>query len=325
MADEVRVGSKLTKIALTKKVEDAEKQLIIGIGLNKKPIVEGHFVSHRCDDEFFIHGSRSNELIDTCIVATAPTSLIVTLLLQGKLSFGYDDLRFDLDSSTQTQGVLVNLTKPASFQRTINKDNHVAKLNLSIKPEWVIKRSSESCHVRRFIAGHKYAIQFALSSKLTSLVNQLLNLHDATGFDQQIQIESLSHQILALVVVQLEKPLVHTNIQPLSPTSTSVEEIVHYINTHLEQPLLIGDIAGHFSMSASTLQRKFRHQLGVTIIGYIRTRRLEIAKQYLARGLVTITEAAYEAGYNHPSNFTTAFKKEFGFPPADMPLDDLSC
>lgn len=49
--------------------------------------------------------------------------------------------------------------------------------------------------------------------------------------------------------------------------------------------------------------------------GYIRHRRLNIARQHLERGLVSITEAAYEAGYQHPSNFTNAFKKAFGVPP----------
>lgn len=326
MGAEIRVGSKLTKIALTKKIEESEKQLIIGVGKNTKPIVEGLFVSHRCDDAFFIHGSRSLELLDTHIVSTAPTSLIVTLLLSGKLSFGYDDARFNLDGSTQPQGALVNLTKPASFHRTINRGCRVAKLNLSIKPEWIISRSSETCHIRQFLAGHKNALQFCLSEELANLVEQVLNLHNATRFEQQIQIESLSYQIIALIIEQLDRSLMRTNSSPrVNLNSPTVEDVIHYINTHLEQPLMIDDIANHFSMSASTLQRKFRQQLGVTIIGYIRMRRLEIAKQYLSRGLVTITEAAYEAGYNHPSNFTIAFKKAFGYPPAEIPPDELSC
>ncbi|KQB08598.1 hypothetical protein XV94_13605 [Vibrio metoecus] len=43
--------------------------------------------------------------------------------------------------------------------------------------------------------------------------------------------------------------------------------------------------------------------------------RLQLARQQLERGLVSITEAAYEAGYLHPSNFTAAFKKAFGISP----------
>ena len=68
-------------------------------------------------------------------------------------------------------------------------------------------------------------------------------------------------------------------------------------------------------MSISNLQRHFKQSYNLTINGYIRHRRLNIARQHLERGLVSITEAAYETGYQHPSNFTNAFKKAFGVPP----------
>lgn len=88
-----------------------------------------------------------------------------------------------------------------------------------------------------------------------------------------------------------------------------MENIVSYIETHLEQELSLEHIAEVFSMSVSNLQRRFKQSLNMTVNGYIRYRRLEIARVHLERGLVSITEAAYEAGYHHPSNFTNAFKK----------------
>ncbi|QTG98088.1 helix-turn-helix transcriptional regulator, partial [Vibrio furnissii] len=65
----------------------------------------------------------------------------------------------------------------------------------------------------------------------------------------------------------------------------------------------------------SNLQRRFKQQMGMTVANYVRQRRLNNARQQLERGYVTITEAAYEAGYHHPSNFTAAFKKAFGESP----------
>lgn len=71
-------------------------------------------------------------------------------------------------------------------------------------------------------------------------------------------------------------------------------------------------------MSVSNLQRRFKQSLDMTVSGYIRHRRLEIARQNLEHGLMSITEAAYEAGYHHPSNFTNAFKKVFGVAPHEV-------
>ena len=99
---------------------------------------------------------------------------------------------------------------------------------------------------------------------------------------------------------------------------TKIEDIISYIEINLDQPLSLESIASKFSMSISNLQRRFKQSYNLTINGYIRYRRLDIARQHLERGLVSITEAAYEAGYQHPSNFTSAFKKAFGVPPQDI-------
>ena len=97
-----------------------------------------------------------------------------------------------------------------------------------------------------------------------------------------------------------------------------IEDIISYIEINLDQPLSLESIARRFSMSVSNLQRRFKQSYNLTINGYIRHRRLDIARLHLERGLVSITEAAYEAGYQHPSNFTNAFKKAFGVPPHEL-------
>ena len=91
-----------------------------------------------------------------------------------------------------------------------------------------------------------------------------------------------------------------------------------YIENNLSQPLCLEKIAQKFSMSISNLQRKFKQELGLTVKNYIRYRRLEIAKYHLEQGLISVTEASYEAGYHHPANFTHAFKKTFGHPPKNF-------
>ncbi|MDA0149591.1 helix-turn-helix domain-containing protein [Vibrio sp. LaRot3] len=324
------VGTKsrprLEKVALTKKIEESEKQLIVGVSRrNNGPLVEGHFVSHRVDDCFTLHGSRSEELTDSNIVSTAPVSIIVTLLLQGHLEFGYDDLEFNLDARIKAEGILVNLTKPANFRRRITKGNHVTKLNLMLKPDWILARSSETCRVRQFLKGHKNSIRFDLTPEIYQLVDQVLDLHNATSFLNKIKLEKISMQLMEIIFAQLEQQAIaksDTKFEPIA--QADVEDIISYIETNLDNPLTIDLIAHRFAMSPSNIQRKFRNHIGCTINGYIRTRRLEIAKQHLERGIISITEAAYEAGYTHPSNFTIAFKKAFGYPPNAMMRKDMS-
>nr|WP_255526785.1 AraC family transcriptional regulator [Photobacterium sp. BZF1] len=105
---------------------------------------------------------------------------------------------------------------------------------------------------------------------------------------------------------------------PVTHTSNELAQIIEFIERNLKQPVALSEIAQHVCMSISSLQRHFKVEMGETVQQYIRKRRLEIAKIQIEKGLMSISEAAYSYGYKHPSNFSLAFKKEFGISPIEL-------
>ncbi|MGY3571735.1 helix-turn-helix domain-containing protein [Vibrio paucivorans] len=320
MAKSLNGRTKLHKVALTKKIEQTEKQLIVSQGIgHSHPLVEGHFVSYDCPGAYTIHGGQSSELVDSNVVSTAPAAVLVTILLYGKLQFSYDELSFDLDATHGPQGVIVNLTRPANFVRNIRHANQLAKINISLQPNWVSHKLGEDCEMRTFTSAHKNHQHLHITPTLKLLTEQIVSSKKPSNFGESLQLETLSHAALAEIVGQLtESQKVAPKTDPQENTQSTAEDIISFIETNLSSSLSLEHIAAHFSMSVSNLQRKFKAAIGLTINGYIRHRRLEVAKQHLEKGLVSITEAAYEAGYYHPSNFTNAFKKVFGAPPTNF-------
>ncbi len=77
-------------------------------------------------------------------------------------------------------------------------------------------------------------------------------------------------------------------------------------------------IGKHFGMSVSTLQRHCRKELGVSLLQYLRQRRLNHARQAIICEGISITEASLLAGYEYPANFITACKKVFGCTPGEF-------
>lgn len=307
---------KLQKIALTERVEETEKQFIVTKGQARKTsLAEGHFLSYRYSDAITLHGGKSTELADTNIISTAPNSLIIIILAEGRLKFGFDDMEFDFDASKGPCAVVVNLAKPANFRRTLIENNQVTKLNISIQPNWIKERISEECPISHFIASHKTSHPIKLNQNMLDLTTSLIASHTPQNVNDRLKLECLAHQLIADVFEQLADMPKPEKSPVLAKDYTKIEDIVSYIETHLDQDLNLEQLASTFSMSVSNLQRRFKQALNLTIKGYIRYRRLEIAKQHLERGLIGITEAAYEAGYHHPSNFTNAFKRTFGVPP----------
>ncbi|MFA0487907.1 helix-turn-helix domain-containing protein [Vibrio splendidus] len=342
------------KVALTKKLEQTEKQIIVTQGQTKQTsLAEGRFLSYQYNDQIFVHGGRCIELVDSNIVSTAHSAILITILLEGKLTFGYDDLEFDLDASNGPQGVVVNLAKPANFRRSLIQNNKMNKINILVKPQWVEPRLSEHCTSKSFLDSHKAFYDLQINADIIQLTNRLTSQATPTNFQDKLVVETLTQQLLAQTLSQMpiqccqqctseDSNLGSSNTSPNSTLKSldlnestdevttskgfdaKLEDIISYIEINLDQQLSLESIASKFSMSISNLQRRFKQSYNLTINGYIRYRRLDIARQHLERGLVSITEAAYEAGYQHPSNFTSAFKKTFGVPPHELAKNFVS-
>ncbi|HEY4149303.1 MAG TPA: AraC family transcriptional regulator [Chitinophagaceae bacterium] len=71
-------------------------------------------------------------------------------------------------------------------------------------------------------------------------------------------------------------------------------------------------------MSSTKLKTKFKEVYGMKLYEYYNRNRLLKAREMISRGKTTIKEAAYSIGFSNLSNFSRAFKKEFGVLPGKM-------
>lgn len=107
-----------------------------------------------------------------------------------------------------------------------------------------------------------------------------------------------------------------------------VLESQKYIENHLEEKLLVSDIAGIFGYSEYYFSRMFSRHTGMPVMEYVKRRRLISAAKEIMLGMKVI-DAALKYSYDSHSGFTKAFKKEFGYSPSllsamKMQMDDLT-
>ena len=76
------------------------------------------------------------------------------------------------------------------------------------------------------------------------------------------------------------------------------------------------ELAKKLVISESQLYRKIKAITEKSTAIFIRTIRLQFAKELLTSSNKTVSEVAYEVGFNDPSWFSRAFKEEFGFSPS---------
>ena len=71
-------------------------------------------------------------------------------------------------------------------------------------------------------------------------------------------------------------------------------------------------------MSRAQLLRRLKSLTGNSPAYYIKTMRLEKAKELLETSDVSISEAAFQTGFNSPSNFTKVFIEKYGLTPSQF-------
>jgi len=91
-----------------------------------------------------------------------------------------------------------------------------------------------------------------------------------------------------------------------------------YIEAHFAEPLSLADIAAHAGVGARSLQSGFQNFRKVTPMAFLRSVRLQHARQALRKAdptVSTVTEIAMTCGFNHLGEFAALYGRAFGETP----------
>ncbi len=96
-----------------------------------------------------------------------------------------------------------------------------------------------------------------------------------------------------------------------------VRETAQYIESNLQKPLRVSSIAERSNMTPTHLTRLFRESFDMTVVGYIRWRRMIKARDLLLHTDMPIKRIAQDVGLPDIQHFYKTFKLEFDQTPGD--------
>ena len=128
-------------------------------------------------------------------------------------------------------------------------------------------------------------------------------------------------------LLQKQNEMIASNHTLMSSTASSRDsnfstQLLEAIQKLYKDPELdVYKLADALGMNRATLNEKIQEGFGLSIAQFIRTYRLNVAKEMICNGTnadMNISEIAYEVGFNDPKYFTRCFTKEFDASPSEM-------
>ncbi len=102
-------------------------------------------------------------------------------------------------------------------------------------------------------------------------------------------------------------------------------DLSNHLESHISDELFgVEQLAESMSMSRSQLHRKLKAIANISPSHFIRSFRLERAKELLDARSGSVTEIAYQVGFSNPSYFSKCFQEQFGVLPGKILKDSTS-
>jgi AraC family transcriptional regulator len=101
-------------------------------------------------------------------------------------------------------------------------------------------------------------------------------------------------------------------------SAAQLRRLTTYIEDHLDQDLTLTRLAAVAEVSASHLKTLFKRSTGLPVHAYVVQRRVERARELLARGELPASQVALEAGFTHQSHMARWMRRTLGVTPTAL-------
>ena len=129
----------------------------------------------------------------------------------------------------------------------------------------------------------------------------------------------LELKVKELVLLLIQTKNAHSVFELINSFySTRTATLKEIVNLHLYSNLTVEELAKLASMSVATFKRAFKKEFNSSPIHYINTKKLKQAKELLSLPHLTISDIAYQVGFNDPLYFSRFFKQKEGVSPSDF-------
>lgn len=159
--------------------------------------------------------------------------------------------------------------------------------------------------------------------KQVEILNVDDNIHTFLKTVEKMKISKKSEELLRLKLLEFLYLVLQNNQENFlhalktSERHKQEKDILELMQTHIDKKMTIADFAALSGRSVSTFTRIFKEQFHITPRQWLIEAKMKRAHSLLVEGN-SVTNVAYEIGYNNVSHFIKAYKKLYKTTPKNM-------
>ncbi|MEM9218018.1 MAG: AraC family transcriptional regulator [Cyanobacteria bacterium P01_F01_bin.150] len=299
------------------------------------PFVNGHnrFVNLRSDLQIQTWSQIFLDTLEIVDCGSAPVPATFIFLLEGFLQANYRDSTYcrDIQVKSGHNLLIVNgLGKRVVWRSPYDLKSQTVEVFLSIQQliALLTNTASPALEVLQHYLNHcpeqPYFHPGPITPEMQMVLHQYLHC-PYKGTTQQLYLESKATELIALKLAQISQMAEDADVGRASgclssSLNTKDTERVHrareILLDNMAHPPSLQQLAQRVGIGDYKLKQDFRSVYGTTVFGYLRSHRMEQARQLLAAQRMSVSEVARFVGYSSLSKFTAAFKRQFGVLPS---------
>ena len=266
-----------------------------------------HDFHYRDRDFFLFHLKEDVPIPEEFIPHTHPQRAELLYFISGKCSCKVEEASFSL-----RPGDLILFAPNEIHQLEIDASVPYERICMNFLPETLTKMDTSG-------ALHQLLNDRSIGRKRLFRPSDFEGASCTSYFYDMMEPTSNRHlTVLANMIIILQKlSIVYANSPKNSITESNLEqELVYYINQHLDRDLTLEALCSEFYLSRAQLCRFFKDTLGTSIGKYINAKRMVHAQKLILQGQKP-TAVFHQCGYQNYTSFFRAYCKFFGHSPKE--------
>ncbi|MBS4534345.1 helix-turn-helix transcriptional regulator [Clostridium sp. D2Q-14] len=220
--------------------------------------------------------------------------------------------------STKPTGQIISYTRPeGTFCETFTKGTHANSFGLTFSPDF-LKSLSRNFHFDySFLVRSCFDLQHSCLIKDVEFILKQIFSAEPSQKCAAMYYEGKVMELLSMLIQWQAENKKYAPNEISSSDLDSLNEVIAYITKHYEKKISINDLANIAFMGRNKLSYIFKLKYGVSIMEYLRTIRIEQAKDILINTSLPIQSVSAMVGYKNQGSFAERFKMDTGMSPTE--------